>query len=288
LADEGVIGLINMFIEHSGCSFVSEFAQRGGLKLLAHLEAMQSTEMAIIKHRYAFCVFCYMAQVTSHPFDPENPNWFRNPDAIINEIMTNDSLPAAKVLAKALLYYIAAEYPLGSLDYMGKAITNRLHELYPRYYGTEAYLGSGWEYIDEGEIDEEIYNQLEAWDKKHYVPKKLPLFRMPMKYTAAWYDRKAESAKTYGLPGDVEILQAKATALRRWKLVEAPERQRLIGLLNKPTRYDDPGLNMAEWDERAWHVDYDPEKHKPKFTFGSPELAARLATQFEEILKDFE
>jgi len=205
---------------------------------------------------------------------------------IINQIMTDDSMPSTMVLAKALVFYVSSGFALGSLDYMGQKICDRLHELYPRYYDNDAYLGSGWEYIDDAELDEDIYKKIEDWDKKHHVPRKpIPLFKLPMKYTSQWYDRKAETAKTYGLPGDVEILQAKASALRQWKLVKAEKQKQLMGLLNKPTRYDNPHLNITEWDERAWHVDWDPSQNV-KIVWDNPELQAKYDEMIEREYGD--
>jgi len=59
-----------------------------------------------------------------------------------------------------------------------------------------------------------------------------------------------ERAKDYGLPGDVEALREKVAALREWPRASREKQGDVLArILYKPTRYEEPKLSWAQWDQ---------------------------------------
>ncbi|MBU1067141.1 hypothetical protein KKE60_05110 [Patescibacteria group bacterium] len=265
-ADDRCMAWLAEFIQYSDSAFMSDFVSRGGLTLLLHMQAYATTPDGVPAQRYAFHTLLYIGQIRSRPFDIEHPEWFAKPDGMLSTIGDDDSIWGRQALSIALHEYLDAGFKLGSLNGIAPKIVKLLHERYPvETLADGLEFTTAWDcLIDEAKKhgDDEMLDELLLWDIKHYENDATPAMVKIPKYSLAWYQSKLAGAKDYGAPADVTALQLKISALKEWdmEMTSDDKRHKLVSVLNRPTRYDDPRLAYEQWD---WLVDWPSEKEWP-------------------------
>jgi hypothetical protein len=159
--------------------------------------------------------------------------------------------------------YITAGNSLNCIERKAPVIVEQLLRKYPKNSTDGIYMTcAADELFDRLQVDE-ASDTLHEWITR-YTPKNVERSSdTALQFTAQWYDAKIANIGKYGLPGDVEILQQKSSALKRWHLLNEDGQSSLVGLLNKPTRYDDPRLDFASWRKRAELSKSMGERSKP-------------------------
>ena len=261
-ADDLSISWASDFIGHSGSVFISEFAARGGLRFLMHLMIAAIEEVPANQARCSFQVLLYLAYLAVHPFDSKHPEWFKTPEMLTRQVMDDDSLYGREGIAVALAAYAECGFELGNLHHLAPALIEALFEQYPTTQGEEdgLFLTCGWDFLMILDVSSEAIDELHEWKEKYHDNLDVPKISAPPKHTISWYEQKMKDAQVFGLPGDLEAINGKISALRGWRIASDEKRKQLVGLLNRPTRYDDPRLSFEEWDLRAMtgrHVDID-------------------------------
>ena len=265
-ADDLCMAWVADFIQYSDSKFLTDFVSRGGLTFLLHMQAYASTPDGIVAQRYAFHALLYIGQIRARKFDIEHPEWFAKPDGMLSTIGDDDSIWGRQALAIALHEYLSAGFKLGSLEGIAARLVRFLHEQYP--VETEA---DGIEYTTAWEClmdevkkhgDDDMLEVLVPWGIKHYENNAPPAVVQIPKHCLSWYQAKLAGTKDYGAPADVTALQLKVSALKEWdmEITSDEKRRKLVNVLNRPTRYDDPRLSYDQWD---WLVDWPTEKEWP-------------------------
>lgn len=249
--DEECIGYIREFVEHSGSNFIGEFIARGGLQFICNIMHYATCDIEPNRQAYAYQIYMYLAHIGLHEYNPLHPEYFRRPDFAAQQLAAEDSIYAKEAIAVALYRYITAGNSLNCIERKAPVIVEQLLRKYPKNSEDGIYMTcAADELFDRLPVDE-VSDTLHNWITK-YTPKNVEkTTNTAMQFTAQWYDAKIVNVGKYGLPGDVEILQQKSSALKRWHLLNEDGQKSLVGLLNKPTRYDDPRLDFASWKHRA-------------------------------------
>jgi len=253
-ADDLCMAWVADFIQYSDSNFMTDFVSRGGLTFLLHMQAYADTPDGLVAQRYAFHALLYIGQIRSRPFDIEHPQWFAKPDGMLSTIGDDDSIWGRQALAIALYEYMEAGFELGSLHGIAPKLVTLLHERYPvltREDGLE--FTTAWECLLDEVKKHDSEAMLEAllpWGIKHYDNNAGPAVVEIPKHSLAWYQAKLAGAKDYGAPADVTAIQQKVSALKEWDMVDTSDekRGRLVAVLNRPTRYDDPRMSYEQWD----------------------------------------
>lgn len=244
---------LQSFIDHSKSQLLSEFVCRGGIDMLVRIKAWNDADSGVIEQRVAWDIFAYLAYISRRPFDARWPEQFPS----INEwdgVRTEESFWQGMIVAEALGDYLSADYKLGSIEQLKPLIIRALVEKYPVRIGEAVTLTSAWdqESVHEGLAVTDEYQVLCQWVSE--MEREMALLEGPRteKFTLAWYEAKLERIRDYGLPGDVEIINQKISALRRWPKTNIYEqRDKLVPMMNRPSRYDNPMLPWEEWDRIA-------------------------------------
>ncbi len=244
---------LNSFIDHSKTQLLSEFVCRGGIDMLVRIKAWNDADSGVIEQRVAWDIFAYLAYISRRPFDARWPEQFPNINGW-DGVKTEESFWQGLTVADALSDYLAADYKLGSIEQLKPLLTRALCDKYPVRGPDGVTLTSAWdqESVHENLAVTEEYNTLRQWVAE--MEQEMALLEGPRveKFSLAWYEAKLERVRDYGLPGDVEIINQKVSALRRWCKADIHEqREKLVPMLNKPCRYCDPRLPWEEWDRIA-------------------------------------
>lgn len=249
--DEECMGYIREFVEHSGSNFIGEFIARGGLQFICNVMHYAMCDVEPNRQAYAYQIYMYLAHIGLHEYNPLHPEYFRRPDFAAQQLAAEDSIYAKEAIAVAMYRYITAGNSLNCIERKAPVIVEQLLRRYPKNSTDGIYMTcAADELFDRLPVDE-ASDTLHEWIAR-YTPKNVERSSdTALQFTAQWYDAKIVNVGKYGLPGDVEILQQKSSALKRWHLLNEDGQSSLMGLLNKPTRYDDPRLDFASWRKRA-------------------------------------
>jgi hypothetical protein len=244
---------LDTFVEKAGCEFLSQFVVRHGIDLIFDMMSWCETNMAVQHQMYAWWLHLYMAYVEYHPFNEKFPDAFQTSSSMIGKAISDcESLLTGVVVTRAISTYLQDGYKLGSLVTIKHTICKKLAEDYPIHDDGEiAWVNAFDDVICRSHLaGHSEFGVLCDW-MDEYDAKTKDEPSGPERWTVQWYEAKVENAREYGLPGDIELLNQKIAGLKRWHTLSQKEQKKLVGLLNKPGRYDDPRLNWAQWDEVA-------------------------------------
>jgi len=230
------------------------------------MQAYDATPDGVPSQMYAFHALLYLGQLKSRPFDIEYPERFVKPDGMLSTIGADDSIWGRQALGIVLYEYLAADFALGSLHGIAPKLVQWMHERYPvETIQDGLQFTTAWDcLLDEVQKHdaEEMLDELLPWNIKHYENNTPPAVTEIPKFTLSWYQAKLAGAKDYGAPADVTALQLKVSALKEWdmEITSDEKRRKLVNVLNRPTRYDDPRLSYEQWE---WLVDWPTEDEWP-------------------------
>jgi len=251
--DELMQGLLRLFIECSGSQTIAEFVCRGGLDLAFRLMDWTQLPNGCVKHRAGWEVLSYIGYIERYPFQLQYEDRFPN---ITSWDMTRKQsyCTGESMVAGLRLYMGLIGFPLTSLTVLKPIILKALTARYPtRDEDTQGIVvRSVWEdpetHIKLGDLDD--YEVLCDWVNEYWVTDGEAPEDGYAKYSLQWYEGLLERAKDYGLPGDVEALREKVAALREWPRASREKQGDVLArILYKPTRYEEPKLSWAQWDQ---------------------------------------
>ena len=241
-----------LFMNHSGSQLISEFVCRGGIDLLLRIMQFTEAEEGMIKQRAAWDVISYICHIERHKFNPKYPEQFQS-ISDWNGLKMASSFSNGLVITDALYNYMGNDHKLGSLLPIKPLICKAILEMYPvKGEDGETYFTSAWQenYRKLGEWEE--CEVLEQWIGEEGEKPELVDSCEIAKFTVKWFETKLKDVEKYGLPGDIDLLAEKITALKRWPKVSVEEQKdHLVPILNKPSRYVNAQLDWAEWSRRA-------------------------------------
>ncbi len=252
-ADEIAMDFWDRYREAAGIDTLPEMVMRFGLDMLLHIYTWSQLTADPEQQRYGFHILCYLTHIENHPYDKNHAERFVEPlSHMLDTAQHLGSFYACQVIGDALIQYIGLDWKLGSLNRHAPAIASALTEPFAiRGPNGESMIVTAHatvlSYLSRCGQNDTI-EQLQEWvddyvqtARFHAPPHK------PKKWTADWYYQMAVEADKYGLPGDADTLRQKAAALNRWHTLSPEKQHSIVGLLNKPTRYDDPRLNRKQW-----------------------------------------
>lgn len=251
---------ITEFGECAGVEFLSEFICRGGPALLIYLMYTAEANTPAQEQSYAWYVHLTLAYANNHRFDPRYPDTFNvNINDAMKAVTDNTSWANGDTVVEALTRYLHYGGRLGSIKHRAYWLTQRLNEVYARKDADGNIIWHRvWDSIapddgtqyNEAIVGHEDFSLLCEW-MDEYTPKHdEEEARRPEKFSLRWYENKLRGAKDYGMPGDLEALNNKISIMKQWCNVDVEkQRNEFVPALSKPTRYDDPRLGWAEWDE---------------------------------------
>ena len=240
------------FIEHSHSATLSEFVCRGGLDLLFRIKAWNDAERGFVDQRIAWDILAYMAYIEINPFNYKYPDQFPNITSW-DGLKTQESYWNGQVVQLALSYYMGFyEYKLGSIKQLQGLICKAICSEYPvRNEEGALFFISVWQQpgIHNELCEHEEYGVLRQWVKGYGEANKPTEKHGIPKYSLRWYENHLRAIEKYGLPGDIEAVRIKVSALRRWgKATVDEQKQKLVPQLNRPEKYSDPRLPWQAWD----------------------------------------
>jgi hypothetical protein len=248
------------FGECAGVEFLSEFICRGGPNFLIYLMYTAEASTPKQEQSYAWYVHLTLAYANNHRFDPRYPDTFNvNINDAMKAVTDNTSWANGDTVVEALTRYLHYGGRLGSIKHRAYWLTQRLNEVYARKDADGNIIWHRvWDSIapddgtqyNEAIVGHEDFSLLCEW-MDEYTPKHdEEEARRPEKFSLRWYENKLRGAKDYGMPGDLEALNNKISIMKQWTKVDVDkQRNEFVPALSKPTRYDDPRLGWAEWDE---------------------------------------
>jgi len=252
-------GWVQSFTKAAQAQLLSEFVCRGGLDLLVKIWAWNESKTSLVEHRQLWYILAYLRYIEKHPFNERYFHQFPS----INEwdgVKIEDTYWCGLTVMEALSDYVI-EYggTLGSIKHLHPHIVRAITDVYPvkTDQGTIEFHNAWDDFFQQG-YD---FSDVREWDE---VETLVLQFRMEAlssgsvptveKYTLAWYEAKLKDIEQYGLPGDIERINEKIAALRRWTKADVHEQQsKLVPMLSRPTRYEHPQLTWAAWDELIRH-----------------------------------
>lgn len=258
--DEIALEWIQEFADCAGVEFTSEFVARGGVNFLMYLMYSSTAEMPVHEDAYAWYVHLTLAYANQHRFNPKYPESFNvNINDAVKAVTDNTSWASGDTVIEALTRYLHYGGHLSSIRHRAYWLVERLNEVYPRREDNGNLIWHRtWDSIvsDDGMILLDVmkahpdeFSLLCDW-MDEYTPKIDEAGKyQPEKFSLRWYEMKLESAKRYGMPGDLEALNVKIKLLKEWKSTDVKkQKNELVPGLNKPDRYSNPDLNWQQWD----------------------------------------
>jgi len=240
---------VRLFVQYSMSATLSEFVCRGGLDLLFSIQAWNEAAVGFVDQRIAWDICMYMAYLKAHPFNSRFPEQF--PSIIVMDGLQNhQQYVSGPVVAEALTYYLGFEdYKLGSLYSIKHQILAALCTKYPVSENGGVRYTTAWDEFGPDLLEEDESGTLAEWVQEYMAGQATaPIVEVP-KFSLTWFEAKLNAVRLYGMPGDVEAMNAKVSALKRWPLAPFEEQKdKLVAILNKPCRYAEPALTWAAWD----------------------------------------
>lgn len=244
---------LHSFLENSCAQQLSEFVFRGGVEFLLRIKCWNDADRGVIEQRTAWDIMAYLAYIRQRPYNARYPEQF----PVIggwDGVKTEDSFWRGMIVGEALSSYLTAEYKLNSIETLKPLIVRALCEEYPVKTPEGVVFTSAWdqESLHMGMAVSEEYYKLEEWVTEYQEAAAVNPAPRVEKYSLAWYENKYRAIFEYGFPGDVEAINQKISALKRWPKADIKEQQeKLLPQLNRPTKYDQPMLPWEAWDEIA-------------------------------------
>ncbi len=243
--------LISNFIETTNCTTVPDFLKRGGFEYAAYIN-VKNTLRGKQYHRYVFHLLVINGYYANN--SEKDPSKLYSPDYMfMNNVLDRlegDPNTALSV-GNALMTYVAKGFSLKCIEDIAKKVIPMLKKEEILLLGArrEPTIATAWDLLMRfcSQNFEEEYRVLSKWGEK-FSAGDYGTSPTIMKFSLEWYRKKLESAQKYGLPGDASALIEKINAILRWNTVGEKEKQKLVGLLNKPTRYDNPLMEFDDWE----------------------------------------